>query len=443
MKLKLDPRNKLHKARRALQLIGVTVEVDSKAQAATLSQIRELEELGPEETAHLVDVVQSMNAFDQLVSDNLRQMNVGERHNEIAENFESIIKDLERKIRGASGESNVGRKWVDKIQDKLIAWKRGDIKERFEKIKVAYESVYADSDQQIVHEIAILDAYRDYREALRDSMYIAESLKLKATEARDQAGERLKDVKEKMEALPEDATLMEQGPVQIEMDEAQRAFEQLDRRQDIAASLHEKLTISYTVSEAVMTRYAETTKIRENVQRQSSIFYTTNNGVMNVLKATILQLEGTVESAESLAVMKEKSTKMLKKITDNSSALSRVAQRATEVAYEASITPEQLRDLYKKTVDFKLEQAQTVIRLRNKRDENLKAVQVELKKGQEALAAVNVQIVETHLGITNTSRPAAKSQAIELDVPEMNASRLKKNDGVEKAPARKRTAPTP
>lgn len=442
MKLKLDPRNKLHKARRALQLIGVTVEVDSKAQAATLSQIRELEELGPEETAHLIDVVQSMNAFDQLVSDNLRQMNVGERHNEIAENFESIIKDLERKIRGASGEANVGRKWVDKIQDKLIAWKRGDIKERFEKIKVAYESVYADSDQQIVHEIAILDAYRDYREALRDSMYIAESLKLKATEARDQAGERLKEIKGKMEALPDDATLMEQGPVQIEMDEAQRAFEQLDRRQDIAASLHEKLTISYTVSEAVMTRYAETTKIRENVQRQSSIFYTTNNGVMNVLKATILQLEGTVESAESLAVMKEKSTKMLKKITDNSSALSRVAARATEVAYEASITPEQLRDLYKKTVDFKLEQAQTVIRLRNKRDENLKAVQVELKKGQEALAAVNVQIVETQLGFTNTSRPAAKSQAIELDVPEMNAARLKKNDGAE-APVRKRTASTP
>ncbi len=443
MKLKLDPRNKLHKARRALQLIGVTVEVDSKAQAATLSQIKELEDLGPDETAHLVEVVQSMNAFDQLVSDNLRQMNVGERHNDIAENFESIIKDLERKIRSASGEANMGQKLFDKIQDRFNAFRRGDIKERFEKIKVAYESVFADSGKQIEHEMAILDAYRDYREALRDSMYIAESLKDKATAARDIAGDRLKEAKANLEALPDDASVMQQGPLQIEMDEAQRAFEQVDRRQDIAASLHEKLTISYTVSEAVMTRYAETTKIRENVQRQSSIFYTTNNGVMNVLKATILQLEGTVESANTLEVMKKKQSEMLSKITNNTSALSKVASRATEVAYEASITPEQLRDLYKKTVEFKLEQAQTVIRLRNKRDENLKAVQVELKKGQELLASVNVQIVETQLGVS-TSRPAtAKAQAIELDVPEMNASRLKKNDGAEKAPARKRTASTP
>lgn len=444
MKLKLDPRSKLHNARRVLSLIGIEVKANSVAQAAALEQLRQLEELGPDQTQHLIEVFQSMNAFDQLVSDNLKEMNVGERHSEIAENFESIIKDLERKIRNASGGSNVGRKWVDKIQEKLIAKFRGSMTERFEKINVASEAVFADSDQQIKHERAILDAYADYREALRDSMYIAEDLKNKATVARDEAGERLKKAKENLEAVPSDASVMQQAPAQIAMDEAQREFEKMDRRQDIAASLHEKLTISYTVSEAVMTRYAETTKVRENVQNQASIFYTTNKGVMNVMKATIVQLEGTLESAETLNVMKKKGEDMLKKITDNSSAMSRVTQRATEIAYEASISPEQLRDLYKKTVEFKLEQAQTGIKMRKKREENLKAVQVELKKGQEALAAVNVQIVEAHIGAnTSVSTRAAKVQAIELDVPEMNASRLKKNDGAEKAPARKRTAPTP
>lgn len=444
MKLKLDPRSKLHNARRVLSLIGIEVKANSVAQAAALEQLRQLEELGPDQTQHLIEVFQSMNAFDQLVSDNLKEMNVGERHSEIAENFESIIKDLERKIRNASGGANVGRKWVDKIQEKLIAKFRGSMTERFEKINVASEAVFADSDQQIKHERAILDAYADYREALRDSMYIAEDLKNKATVARDEAGERLKKAKENLEAVPSDASVMQQAPAQIAMDEAQREFEKMDRRQDIAASLHEKLTISYTVSEAVMTRYAETTKVRENVQNQASIFYTTNKGVMNVMKATIVQLEGTLESAETLNVMKKKGEDMLKKITDNSSAMSRVTQRATEIAYEASISPEQLRDLYKKTVEFKLEQAQTGIKMRKKREENLKAVQVELKKGQEALAAVNVQIVEAHIGAnTSVSTRAAKVQAIELDVPEMNASRLKKNDGAEKAPARKRTAPTP
>lgn len=444
MKLKLDPRSKLHNARRVLSLIGIEVKANSVAQAAALEQLRQLEELGPQETQHLIEVFQSMNAFDQLVSDNLKEMNVGERHSEIAENFESIIKDLERKIRNASGGSNVGRKWVDKIQEKLITKFRGSMTERFEKINVASEAVFADSDQQIKHERAILDAYADYREALRDSMYIAEDLKNKATAARDEAGERLRKAKENLEAVPSDASVMQQAPAQIAMDEAQREFEKMDRRQDLAASLHEKLTISYTVSEAVMTRYAETTKVRENVQNQASIFYTTNKGVMNVMKATIVQLEGTLESAETLNVMKQKGADMLKKITDNGSAMSRVTQRATEIAYEASISPEQLRDLYKKTVEFKLEQAQTGIKMRKKREENLKAVQVELKKGQEALAAVNVQIVEAHVGANNgSSRPAEKLQAIELDVPEMNASRLKKNDGAEKAPTRKRTASTP
>jgi len=444
MKIKLDPRSKLHSARRVLSLVGIEVKANDVAQAAALEQLRQLEELGPDQTQHLIEVFQSMNAFDQLVSDNLKEMNVGDRHTEIAQIFESIVKDLERKIRNASGESNVGRKWIDKIQEKLIYKFRGTMAERFEKIDVTSQAVFADSDQQIKHERAILDAYADYREALRDSMYIAEDLKNKATAARDEAGERLKKAKENLEAVPSDATVVQQAPAQIAMDEAQREFEKLDRRQDIAASLHEKLTISYTVSEAVMTRYAETTKVRENVQNQASIFYTTNKGVINVMKATVVQLEGTLESAETLKVMKEKGADLLKKITDNSSAMSRVTQSATEIAYTTSITPEQLRDLYKKTVEFKLEQAQTGIKMRKKRDENLKAVQVELKKGQEALAAVNVQIVEAHVGSnTSVNSRAAKVQAIELDVPEMNASRLKKNDGAEKAPARKRTAPTP
>ena len=443
MIIKLDPRSKLHSARSILGAIGIKIQANSVAQAAALNQIRQLEELGPQETQLLIEVFESMNDFDKLVSENLKEMNVGDRHTEIAQIFESIIKDLERKIRSVSSEPNAGQKWVDKIREKLINKFRGSMAERFEKINVASEAVFADSDQQINHERAILAAYANYREALRDSMYIADNLKTLATKARDESGERLKKAKLDLESVPDDATAMQQAPFQIAMDDAQRDFEKFDRRQDIAASLHEKLTISYTVSEAVMTRYAETTKVRENVQNQASIFYTTNKGVMNVMKATVIQLEGTIESAETLNVMKQKGADMLKKITDNSSALSRVAQRATEVAYSASITPEQLRDLYKKTVEFKLEQAQIGIKLRKKRDENLKAVQVELKKGQEALAAVNVQIVEAHIGAsTSVSHPSSKTQAIELNVPEMNASRLKKNEG-EKSSARKRPASTP
>lgn len=426
MKLKLDPRNKLHNARRVLSLVGINIEVDSLAQKATLNQIRELEDLGPDEAAQLVEVVQHMNAFDELVSRNLNQMNVGERYEDIRENFESIIKDLERKVRGASGSRNL----FDKIQDKLISWKRGDVKERFQKIKVSYESVFGDADKQIEHETAILEAYRDYREALRDSSTIAEVLKKRAQEAYTEVKGNFVAANDEVDNAPADLDPLELAALKIKRDDLQRELEKLDRRQDIASSLAEKLQVSFGISEAVMTRYAETTKVRDNVQRQSAMFYTANSGVMTVLAATFMQLEATNEQSQVLSEMGKQTSAMLNKLSQSGQSLNKIAKNATEAAYTSYISAEDIRKLYESTVEFKAEQNKMVKTLREARDKNMEAVRIEIDKGQRLLAQSQVE----EIGIAKKSTSTPKAMAVELEIPEASASRIAQKRNEEQLP---------
>lgn len=450
MKIKLDPRNKLHSAARVLNTIGIQLEIDSLAQKATLSQIEELAVYGQDEAGQLRDVVERINAFDQLVTDNLRAMNVGERYNDIRENFETIIKDLERKLKGAES-NNAGAKWIDRLQSRLSHWRRGSIKDRFDKIKVVSEAVFADAEGQITHENAIIEAYRDYREALRDSGTIAQLIKERAEADRNEVKEEMTKLIEQLNAAQDSgAETLTIAALQQQADEAKRHFDYADRRYEIATSLQQKLTTTYGISEAVMTRYTQTAEVRERLQRESALYYSVNAGVMTTLMATYHQLESINESTQVLKQMQEQSKNAMESLSRHGGTANKVVKDAQEVALKTYFTAEDMRKLYTSTVEFRIAQARDYARLREERDKNFVEVKKAIQEGQRALSEVDVRIVNENFGQSskNYAPRAANVQvnAIEIDVPDvptMNADRLKKK-GAEVSdeaakPARKRS----
>lgn len=452
MKIKLDPRNKLHIAAGILKKINIHLQVDSLAHKATLSQIEELAVYGEQEAGQLRDVVESIDAFDQLVADNLNSMNVGERYNDIRQNFESIIKDLERKLKGAESEK-VTPKWFERLQNSLSTWRRGSINDRYNKIKVISNAVFADTETQINHEKAIIDAYSNYREALRDSTTIALLIKEKVTADRDELKAELTKCLEALTAAQEAGSdTLTIAALQQQFDEVKKDYDYADRRQEIASSLEQKLTTTYGISEAIMTRYTQTSEVRERLQREAALHYSVNAGVMTTLMATYHQLESMNENTQSLMEMQDQTKRALETLTRHGGTANKVVQKAQEVTMRTVYNAEDIRKLYASTIEFRLSQERDYARLRKERDAAFVEVKKAIQEGQRKMSEVDVQIINDNFGTPATSeryksrRASANTGAIEIevpDVPTMNADRLKKkgsevSDEAAK-PARKRS----
>lgn len=426
--IKLDPRSKLHAASRLLDTVGIKLQVDSLSHQVTLEQIGKLSVYGQEEAAQLVNVINHMNAFDELVTENMKEMNVGDRHEEIIENFSTIIKDLERKVRTVSkndGEQSL----VGKIQDKIVRWRRGDISDRFNRNKQLFEAVFKDADEQISRERKILEAYGQYRQAVHESLAFTEILKERATEERNRIAERYKEAQEMVSNASDDLPPLQLHALRVNCDNIRMEFEKVDELQNIAASLTEKMTLSYAVSESVMARYATTAKTREDIQQQSALYFSTNKGMMSTLHATLRQLEAMAETKGALNAYQDGNKNLIKGLTSSTSVMSKIAKEATEAAYASVITPEDLRKLYESTVTFKTQQAETIAKARRQREESLKAVNVEMKRGQDALAKAELTVIDTLVNANYSANQPTnqKTMAVEIDVPQMSAKRVKEH----------------
>jgi hypothetical protein len=220
---------------------------------------------------------------------------------------------------------------------------RGDIAQRFNKIRDSYLSVSGDTKDQIDREHTILEAYRDFRGALKQSEVMA----LELLEIADQrlAG-RKADVQKAAEVLSAFAggTPADRARLELARDEAVRALQDEDRRFQIAKDLSDNLTIAYSTSEVVMARLMQTTQAKERVYQQSIAFFSTNETVLTALSASFTGMFGLHESTETLNAMKEGMSKSLE-------TLSEIGDQVGEAAIRAGYGPTIRADAVKALVD--------------------------------------------------------------------------------------------
>ena len=120
--------------------------------------------------------------FNEVVREQTSKMEIGERYQQITEGFNSIRDDSKRLV------DQVADGKIDMLERGTNIWMkiaRGDIADRFDKIRAIYLSVTKETKNQIEREAKILDAYRDYRGALKHAEVMAlEVLKKARGEAR-------------------------------------------------------------------------------------------------------------------------------------------------------------------------------------------------------------------------------------------------------------------
>jgi hypothetical protein len=334
-----QPMKYLDKAMGTLRDLGLAVPTLATETPITglLNVIQGLDE---SRVALIGRTLNQATVFNEIVRTELGQMAIGSRYEDITKAFDSIRDDAKGMVdQMADGQISTFER-LSNVWQKLS---RGDIASRFDKIKVTFTQVSADTKDQIEREHRILDAYRDFRGALKEAEVMALEILKTATGKLDAA----KAVTDAASQAVEAATGQDpaaRAKLELGRDEAMRALQDEERRYQIAKDLSDNLTVSYNTSEVIMARLMQTTSAKERVYQQSVAFFSTNESVLTAMTASYTGLSGLHESTQTLEAMKAGMNKGLE-------ALAEMGGKVQEAALKAGYGPTIQAAAVKKLVD--------------------------------------------------------------------------------------------
>ena len=333
------------------------------------------------------------SAFNDVVRSQVAAMNVGERYEDITNSFNSIRDDAKSMVDQLDdGKLDL----VERVSNVWMKVSRGDIATRFNKIRDSYLDVSKETKNQIDREHVILEAYRDFRGALKQAEVMALELLDVATRHLDEKKAELKAAGDALAAFSS-GTPADRARLEMARDEKLRDLQNEERRYQIAKDLSDNLTISYSTSEVVMARLMQTTQAKERVYQQSISFFSTNETVFTALSASFTGLFGLHESTETLNAMKEGVSKSLETLSEIGG---KVQAEAVKAGYGPTIRADAVRKLVDSVINFQ-EKSRTIINeMRELSTKNSAEIRDAVEDGERRLAQLaadgNALLLETN-----------------------------------------------
>jgi hypothetical protein len=334
-----SPLQYLDKASAALRDMGLMPEKQTDP-APINALLERISDLDKDKIALIARTLSQADVFNQVVRDQTSKMEIGERYQDITNGFSSIRDDAKRLVDQVSdGKISV----FERGTNMWMKIARGDISDRFDNIRKTYLNVTKETKNQIEREAKILDAYRDYRGALKHAEVMALEV-LKQAEAKLEASRKDLNAATEKVANFSGTDPAERAKLELARDERLRRVQEEEGRYQIAKDLSDNLTVSYNTTEVVMARLMQTTSAKERVYGQAVTFFSTNDSVLTALKASFTGMFGLHESTKTLDAMKEGTSKSLE-------TLSEVGDKIQEAAVKAGYGPTIRADAVKKLVD--------------------------------------------------------------------------------------------
>jgi len=376
------PMQYLDRALTTLRDMGI---VPAKGEDAPINALlQQISDLDQDRITVIARTLNQAANFNEIVREHVSAMQVGDRYRQITEGFNSIRDDA--------------KAMVDQIADgKISTWERatnawmkltrGDVADRFDKIRSIYLGVTKETKNQIEREHAILEAYRDFRGALKQAEVMALEVLKKAEWKLDEAKKKLNEAAGAV-ANFQGTEPAERAKLELIRDEVLRQTQDEDKRYQIAKDLSDNLTIGYNTSEVIMARLMQTTSAKERIYAQAVSFFSTNDTVLTALKASFTGMFGLHESTETVNAMKEgvsKSIEVLSEIGD------KVQEAAVRAGYGPTIRADAVKKLVDSVVNFQ-EKSQTIIEeMRKLATQNSAEIRDAVEDGKRRLAALVAQ----------------------------------------------------
>lgn len=373
------PMQYLDKAMGTLRDLGLVPEKTDEAPVIAL--IDRISDLDEDKALAIARTLNQASLFNEVVREQIEAMRIGERYRNITEKFDSIRDDAKGMVEQLDdGKIDL---W-ERAQNVWMKVSRGDIPDRFNKIKDTYLEVAADSRDQIDREHTILNAYRDFRGALKSSEVLAIQILNKAEGVLESQKSALQAAANAItNAGTDDRETL--ARLELNRDNELRKLQQADERYQIAKDLADNLTVSYNTSETVMARLLQTTHAKERVYSQAVMFFGTNETVFTALAASFTGLHGLHESTETLKAMKEGVSQSLEVLAEVGG---KVQEAAIREGYGATIRADAVKALVDSVVDFQERSVVLIEEMREAATRNAEEVRTAVEDGKRRLVAL-------------------------------------------------------
>jgi hypothetical protein len=368
----------LDKAMNGLYDLGLVPEGEGQEApiVALLNQISDLDE------ARVTAIARTLNQaslFNDVVRKQVQAMEIGERYEEITNAFNSIRDDAKSLV----DQVEDGR--IDTFERLGNVWMkvtRGDIATRFDKIKDTYLDVTASTNDQIQREHKILEAYQDFRGALKESEVLALEV-LKTAEGKLSAAKA--EVDAAMQAVEgyQGEDMAERAKLELARDEQVRALQNEDKRYQIAKDLSDNLTISYNTSEVVMARLMQTTNAKQRVYAQAVSFFSTNEVVLTALTASFTGMFGLHEATQTVEAMKEGVSRSLEDLAEIGG---KIQEAAVKAGYGPTVRADAVKKLVDSVVNWQTKSHEIIAEMRQQSTANAAEIRDAVEQGKRNLA---------------------------------------------------------
>jgi hypothetical protein len=371
------PMQYLDKATSALRDLGLMPA--KQEEAPILALLQQISDMEPDKIAVIAKTLNQAGTFNEIVREQIAAMTIGERYKTITEGFNSIRDDAKRMVDQISdGKLDI----LERATNVWMKISRGDIADRFDKVRDVYLDVTKDTKVQIEREQTILDAYMDFRGALKQAEVLALEV-LKTAEGKLQKAQA--ELKKASDAV---ATFSgtepaERAKLELVRDEHLRLTQNEEKRYQVAKDLSDNLTISYNTSEVVMARLKQTTNAKERVYAQSVSFFSTNDSVLTALKASFTGMFGLHESTQTLNAMKEGVSKSLETLATIGD---KVQEEAVKAGYGPTIRADAVKKLVDSVVNFQERSQQIIQEMREASTKNSAEIRDAVEDGKRRIA---------------------------------------------------------
>jgi hypothetical protein len=259
---------------------------------------------------------------------------------------------------------------------------RGDIADRFDKIKETYLDVTSSTNDQVQREQRILDAYQDFRGAMKQSEVLALEVLNKAEGKLDAAKAEVDKAMQAVESFS-GGDAAERARLEMARDERVRDLQDVEKRYQIAKDLSDNITVSYNTSEVVMARLQQTTNAKERLYQQAVSFFTTNETVLTALTASFTGMFGLGEATATVNAMKDGVSQSLEVLADIGG---KVQEAAVKAGYGPTMRAESVKKLVDSVVNYQTRSREIIEQMRKESTRNADEIREAVEDGKQRMA---------------------------------------------------------
>jgi len=336
--------NYLDRALTGLRTLGINL-LQPVPDAPVLVLLDRVAQYDTAKVTAIAAVLQQSTTFNSVVREQIAGMDISTRFMNITQSFTSIREDAA----AMAGWMDDGR--LDTLEKLKLSWmnlRRGSIPSRFSEIRENYLQVCKAANDQISRETVILEAYLDFRMAMKAAEVDAQQVLALAGQVLEQRTQALNEANAQVTAA-ETLAPAERAALELRRDEAVRGLQDEDKRYQIVKDIADDLKVGYNTAEMVFARINQVHVIKERQYQRMVSFFSTNEVVLTGLAVSFTSNSGLAEATNTLNATTDGMSKGLEALGSTGNTQ---LEAAVKASYGSTIKVDSVRALADATLSF-------------------------------------------------------------------------------------------